>query len=98
MFNELINHSVPSYEYLCHIALIRSGSIYLLNKAVDCFSSLAHLWGAYAIPVVHHVPGLCLLGIGGAPYISHKIMAQKPNVHIFYFFSETTSRWCFIIC
>ena len=26
---------------------------------------------------VHHVPGLCLLGIGGAPYISHKIMAQK---------------------
>ena len=28
---------------------------------------------------VHHVPGLCLLGIGGAPYISHKIMAQKPN-------------------
>ena len=27
---------------------------------------------------VYHVPGLCLLGIGGAPYISHKIMAQKP--------------------
>ena len=25
------------------------------------------------------VPGLCLLGIGGTPYISHKIMAQKPN-------------------
>ena len=24
---------------------------------------------------VHHVSGLCLLGIGGAPYISHKIMA-----------------------
>ena len=24
---------------------------------------------------VHHVPGLCLLGIGGTPYISHKIMA-----------------------
>ena len=24
---------------------------------------------------VYHVPGLCLLGIGGAPYISHKIMA-----------------------
>ena len=73
---------------------------------------LAHLWGAYAIPValsgvrlvsyvstittrnnkdiksifgaiVHHVPGLCLLGIGGAPYISHKIMAQKPNFNIF---------------
>ena len=32
---------------------------------------------------VHNVPGLCLLGIGGAPYISHKIMAQKPNFHIF---------------
>ena len=95
---------------------------------------LAHLWGAYAIPValsgiqrpasailrvssvstittrnnkdiksifgadVHHVPGLCLLGIGGAPYISHKIMAQKPNFHIFDFFPETTSRWCFILC
>ena len=26
---------------------------------------------------VHHVPGLCLLGIGGAPYISHKIIAQN---------------------
>ena len=24
---------------------------------------------------VYHVPGLCLLGIGGAPYIIHKIMA-----------------------
>ena len=47
---------------------------------------------------VHHVPGLlvCLLGIGGAPYISHRIIAQKPYFHIFYFFSETTSRWHFI--
>ena len=26
---------------------------------------------------VYHVPGLCLLGMGGAPYISHKIMAQN---------------------
>ena len=32
---------------------------------------------------VYHVPGLCLLGIGGAPYISHKIMAQKLIFHIF---------------
>ena len=24
---------------------------------------------------VYHVPELCRLGIGGAPYISHKIMA-----------------------
>ena len=24
---------------------------------------------------IYHVPGLCLLGISGAPYISHKIMA-----------------------
>ena len=32
---------------------------------------------------VHHVPGLCLLGIGGAPYPSQKIMAQKPYFHIF---------------
>ena len=45
---------------------------------------------------VHHVPGLCLLGIGGAPYISHKIIPEKPNFHIFDF-SETTSRWCFIL-
>ena len=28
---------------------------------------------------VHHFPGLCLLGFGGAPYISHKITAQKQN-------------------
>ena len=37
---------------------------------------------------IHHVPGLCLLGIGhfgGSPYISHKIMAQKPYFHIFDF-------------
>ena len=46
----------------------------------------------------HHVPGLCLLGIGGAPYISHKIMAQKPNFDIFDFFSETTLRRRFILC
>ena len=68
---------------------------------------LAHLWGAYAIPLaiksifganVYHVPGLCLQGIGGAPYNSHKIMAQKPNFYIFDFFSETTSRWRFILC
>ena len=39
---------------------------------------------------VYHVRGLCLLGIGGAPYVSHKIMAQKPYFHIFEFFSETT--------
>ena len=48
-------------------------------------------------PNVYHVPGLCLLGIGGAPYISHKIMAQKPYFHIFDFFSETSSRWCFML-
>ena len=39
---------------------------------------------------VYHVPGLCLLGIGGALYISHKIMTRKPYFHIFDFFSETT--------
>ena len=39
---------------------------------------------------VYHVPGLCLLGIGGASYLSRKIMAQKPYFHIFDFFSETT--------
>ena len=31
---------------------------------------------------VYHVPGLWLLGIGGATYISHKIMAQKTYFHI----------------
>ena len=46
---------------------------------------------------VHHVPGLCLLGIGGTPYLSHKIMAQKPYFHIFDF-SETTRRWQFMLC
>ena len=61
---------------------------------------LANLWGAYATPLalsvvrsanVYHVHGLCLLGIGGTPYISHKIMAQIPYFHIFDF-SEKTSR------
>ena len=47
---------------------------------------------------VYHVPGLRLLGIGGAPYISHKIMAQNRYFYIFDFFSETTSRWHFILC
>ena len=89
-------------------------------------SFLAHLWGAYAIPLelsvvhhpssvstittrnneaiksifsanVYHVAGLCLLGIGGAPYIIHKIMAPKQYFHIFDFFSETTSRCHFIL-
>ena len=35
---------------------------------------------------IHHVPGLRLLGIGGTPYISHKIMAQK-QIFIFSSFS-----------
>ena len=82
------------------------------------YSFLAHLWGAYAIPLalsvvgressivssvstittrnneaiksifganVHHDPGLCLLGIGGVPYIRHKIIARKPYFQIFDF-------------
>ena len=40
---------------------------------------------------VHHVPGLCMLVIGDSPYISLKIMAQKPYFYIFDFSSETTS-------
>ena len=32
---------------------------------------------------VHNVPGLYLLGIIGVPYISHKIMAQKPYLYTF---------------
>ena len=114
-----------NWGVLCH--LLRLG-FYDLNNKIKFqmllpflswyyLSFLAHLWGAYAIPVAlsvvrcpsyvvcrlfgadaHHVPGLCLLGIGAAPYISHKIMAQKPNFHIFDFFFETTSRWCFILC
>ena len=49
---------------------------------------------------VHLVPGLCLLhvGIGGAPCISHKIMARKPYFHILDYFSETTSRLHFLFC
>ena len=31
---------------------------------------------------VYHVPGLCLLGIGGAPYVSHKMMTGKPYFKI----------------
>ena len=43
--------------------------------------SLCHTLGVVRLPscviCVHHyhVPGLCLLGIGGAPYISYKNMA-----------------------
>ena len=57
-------------------------------------TSLDNIFGAN----VYHVPGLCLLGIGGAPYISHKIMARITYFHIRYFFSKTTSRWRFILC
>ena len=32
---------------------------------------------------VYHIPGLCLIGIGGTPLNSHKIIAQKPYFHIF---------------
>ena len=100
------------------------GQNLFLTEGINCF--LAHLWGAYAIPLalsvvcrvlsvstittgnneaiksifsanVYHVSGLCLLGIGGAPYISHKIMAGKPYFHIFDFFSETISRRRFIL-
>ena len=82
---------------------------------------LAHLWGAYAIPLalsvvrrvssvstittryndaiksifsanVYDVPGLCLLSIGGAPYISHKIMARKPYFHIFTFSTSSLKQ------
>ena len=38
---------------------------------------------------VYHVSGLCLLGIGGAPYIVHKIMAQN---HIFTFLTSSLKQ------
>ena len=38
---------------------------------------------------VYHVPGLYLLGIGGAPYISHKIIAQN---HIFSFSTSSLKQ------
>ena len=31
---------------------------------------------------IYHIPGLCLLSIGGAPYITHKLWLEK---HIFTF-------------
>ena len=73
---------------------------------IDFLTFLAHLWGAYAIPLAlscvrrlcpPNLPEIIMisnpylvqmfmmfldcasLGIGGAPYISHKIVAQKPN-------------------
>ena len=30
---------------------------------------------------VNHVPGLCRLGIGGAPYISHKLWLKNQFSH-----------------
>ena len=112
MFVELRCFSLAVYRHAHLLYQVRSDLYFL-----------AHLWGAYAIPLalsvvrlpssivprvssvstittrnneaiksiystnVYHGPGLCLLGIGGAPYISHKIMARKPYFHIFDFFS-----------
>ena len=44
------------------------------------------------------MPGLCLLDIGGAPYIGYNIMPPKALFNIFDFFSKTTNRWHFILC
>ena len=88
------------YPWCCPASVVRRSS-----SVVSCVSSVSTITTRYNEDIesifganVHHVSGLCLLGIGGAPYISHKIISQKPNFHIFDFFSETTSRWCFIIC
>ena len=86
----LLAHLWRAYAIPVALSGIRCvSSVYTISTNQDITS----IFGAN----VHHVPGLCLLGIGGAPYISHKIMAQKSNFHTFYFFSETTSRWCFIL-
>ena len=59
----------------------------------SCVVCVHHSYQKIFSANVHHVPGLCLLGIGGARYVSHKILAQKPYFHIFDFFSETTRRF-----
>ena len=38
------------------------------------------------------MPGLCLLDIGGAPYIGYNIMPPKALFNIFDFFSKTTNN------
>ena len=55
---------------------------------------LAHLWGAYAIPIVWRKSCSWIVPprYWWRPYITHKIMAQNKNFHIFDFFSENTSR------
>ena len=77
------------FEHGCYISALAHTrmlilSIYVLLECMNttyqltCGELMPYTW---RIPLanVYHVPGLCLLGIGGAPYISHKIMAQKPN-------------------
>ena len=71
---------------------------FLLNDTINYFSdkSLVFTCDVTFIASVYHLLGLCHLVIGGSPYISHKIMAQKSYFHIVNFLSETTSRWHFI--
>ena len=79
---------------VCHpSSIVRCWSSVSTRTTRNNYYDVVSIFGAN----VYHVPGLCLLGIGGAPYISHKIMAQKPYFHIFDFFSKTTFRWCFIL-
>ena len=77
---------------LCHTP----GVVGHLSSDVCCVSSVSTITTRNNQDIksifdanAHHVPGLCLLGSGGVPYTSYKIMAQKPHFHDFY--SGTTS-------
>ena len=59
----------PDY-YFCFLQVGTSVSTILTTRNNEAIKSIFSA-------NVYHVPGLWLLGIGGAPYISHKIMAQK---------------------
>ena len=63
-----------AYSWHCSLSVVRYvSSVSTIttrnNKAIKS------IFGANVFKHVHHVPGLCLLCIGGAPYISRKIMA-----------------------
>ena len=75
---------------LCHTrGVVRTSVI----RCVSSVSTKTTRNNEAIIPIfsanVYHVPGLCLLGIGGAPYISHKIMAKN---HIFTFLTSSLKQ------
>ena len=67
-FNCLYIFSSPVGS-LCHTpGVVRCVSSAITTRNIEVIKSIFSA-------NVYHVPGLCLLGIGGAPYISHKILA-----------------------